>query len=299
MAVQLVAVALAATVSLATGANTGVVIWTKCDASASLAAASSWVANASSQQLSLIATDAGDVGGLCLTHPGKEVPAAWGPHLVAQPCDASAATQRWAVKDQMLQYMGEPSAAAVCIQADAASPWVNAPAATWPCPAKPAWNTAIAQLKGSGAPGAVKLQLNMKVDKLCLSYAAAPPAPPPAKLAKPTPQQLEWQDYEMGALHTVTPLPLISPARHLKPNPLLLLLLLLPLLRLVRRPALPAFGRGLTMQAHSSSSTSGNTESSPTHMPVSSQLHTSNLLLLVMSESICQPIHCVSLNVLC
>lgn len=238
------------------------IIWTKCDTPASLAAATSWVANTSTHQLSLISAEVGGPGALCMTHPGPEVPAAWGPHVVAQPCDASAVEQRWAFKDQMLQYMGEPSAAAVCIQADASTPWENAPAATWPCPSKPAWNTAIAQLKGSGAPGAIKLQLNMKVDKLCLSYATAPPlppappppppAPPPppppppacsafrskaacsttrcewasvqcvAKLATPTPQQLVWQDYEMGALHTVTPRP---PVHLLKPNPSLLLLL--------------------------------------------------------------------------
>jgi hypothetical protein len=224
------------------------ILWVACDDPDSLAAASSWTLNVSSMELALadersgrsVVNGAGMEGGtLCLAYPGSEVPAGWGPHLVVRPCDPTAAEQRWAWKDQMLRYMGQPSSAAVCVQADAASPWINAPAATWPCPPKPSWNTAIARLNSTAVSGAMKLQLNMKVHKLCLSYGAAPqpaptpppPSPPPpptcgaygskaqctvhakrcqwaagecvARLATPTAEQLEWQDYEMGALLTV------------------------------------------------------------------------------------------------
>ena len=228
-----------------------IILWVACDDPDLLAAASSWALNITTMQLALANEHGGggDVVGaetddrtLCLTHPGPEVPAGWGPHLVARPCDPAAAEQRWAWKDQMLRYMGQPSSAAVCIQADATSPWINAPAATWPCPPKPSWNTAIKRLNSTGVSGAMKLQLNMKVHKLCLSYGVAPPQPTPpisppppppspppcgaygsksactsahtkrcqwaagecvARLATPTPEQLKWQDYEMGALLTV------------------------------------------------------------------------------------------------
>eukprot|EP01052_Picozoa_sp_SAG31_P054069 SAG31_NODE_14187_length_822_cov_1.897649_1_plen_172_part_01 len=170
LAAVVAAVAIGGTQAPASATKLGI-LWAVCDDSASLAAASSWVANASSRQLTLASYHGAGARQLCLTHPGPEVPKAWGPHLVARPCDAAAIEQRWTWKDQMLRYMGEPSKAAVCIQADAGPPWMNAPAATWPCPPNASWNTAIARLNSTDVVGAVKLQLNMRVHKLCLSYS--------------------------------------------------------------------------------------------------------------------------------
>ena len=125
------------------------ILWAACGNATSLAAASSWVL-ISSQQLKLVGTD------LCLTYPGKEAPKSWGPHLVARPCDGSDAGQRWALwrwpsgdGSKALRYMGEPNAPPVCIQADAGSPWIDAPAATWPCGTKASWPETIKQLPGS------------------------------------------------------------------------------------------------------------------------------------------------------
>ena len=81
------------------------ILWVACDDPDSLAAASSWALNITTMQLALADKHGGhgDVSGaeiddrtLCLTHPGPEVPAGWGPHLVPRPCYPAAAEQRWA-----------------------------------------------------------------------------------------------------------------------------------------------------------------------------------------------------------
>ena len=50
----------------------------------------------------------------------------------------------------------------------------DVPAATWPCPAAPAWNTRVALLPGQ-RPGSVRLQIDMRVNKVCLCGGAGQP----------------------------------------------------------------------------------------------------------------------------
>ena len=53
--------------------------------------------------------------GLCLTYPGPENPASWGPNLAAQPCNPASVEQHWALNNSVLEYTGQPGAVPVCI----------------------------------------------------------------------------------------------------------------------------------------------------------------------------------------
>jgi hypothetical protein len=51
-------------------------------------------------------------------------------------------------------------------------------AATWPCTPTGGWNELVTLLKGV-QPDSIKIQINMRVDKVCLSHGPLPPPPPP------------------------------------------------------------------------------------------------------------------------
>ena len=148
-------------------------------------------------------------GGTCLTLAGAPARFAF---VSASTCDPTA-RQTWLYPSSnrsgvaTLAFDGSPGGRAaahtvqMCVQIDGGKPYTGNDAMVWDCQPG-ARDEAVTLLPG--AHGGHKLRIDMTylgAGPLCMAVRRdLPPPPPPPPLPLPTPQQLQWADFELGAL---------------------------------------------------------------------------------------------------